>query len=378
MPKQSRPILLRPSNKAWPKCSAAPWLEEENKERILQNDSEEWSLEGDDAHQRAQTHLEDYLLGLEPDPPMDELKVYTDYVTSRHAVLGGELLVESKVQQFHNADYLGTVDAAIIHEGGIHIIDLKWGEGVAVFPEENTQLADYFRSLYESLDVTLADSDLVLITIVQPRYRGDTPIKTWSVTFRDIMDFTDLLGAKAELVYSRKGLEFHPSDETCQFCSAKPWCVAHHKWALETLPVTEEPLATISGEQLSEIYTNRKKLVKWVGQVEKFVTKSVDEGGFMARYFGYAPGKRKGNTTWTGATNRGIIRAIRKMFPDVKPEDCYKKTLLSPTQIKDTVLDPEQVEAFETSDLIYRPDPKPVIVPVSEVPTDDDVEDLLA
>ncbi|MDF1789724.1 MAG: FumA C-terminus/TtdB family hydratase beta subunit [Verrucomicrobiales bacterium] len=216
MSRQPRPVLLRPSDKAWPECSMAPWLLAQHEDRIIQNDDEEWSAEGTDAHNRAEAYLKAYVAGENPEAPTDELKVYTDYVTSTYDVWKEDdamLLVEQKAPLPHDQDYLGTVDAAIVTDDRLHIIDLKWGQGVNVSPTFNSQTAIYARAFYDSLTavglgVEMDSTDMMLITIVQPRYRGDNPVKTWSITFQEMMDYTDLLVSKAELIYEKKNLRY--------------------------------------------------------------------------------------------------------------------------------------------------------------------------
>ena len=363
----------------------APWLLAQHEDRIIQNDDEEWSAEGTDAHNRAEAYLKAYVAGENPEAPTDELKVYTDYVTSTYDVWKEDdamLLVEQKAPLPHDQDYLGTVDAAIVTDDRLHIIDLKWGQGVNVSPTFNSQTAIYARAFYDSLTavglgVEMDPTDMVLITIVQPRYRGDNPVKTWSISFQEMMDYTDLLVSKAELIYEKKNLRFNPSDSTCQFCDARPWCTAYNGWALENLPTMEGAIPAIEDETLVDLYLNRKKMVKWINNLEKHVTKSVSEGGYLSKYLGFAPGKRKGNTTWEEMTERSFVTRLRKLFPFIKREELYKEIRLSPTQVRGQLLDAEQSALID--DLTFRPDPKPTIVPISEVPPpDEEVTDLLA
>ncbi len=381
----SRPVLLRPSNKSWPLCTASPWLLEANKDRILRDTSSADSDEGSVAHDRAERWLKEWALGLDPAPPANELRVYTDYVATQASLgkarLGTDLLIEQKMPLYYDAGYEGMVDAAIIDSGNLHIIDLKWGQGVDVTPEENSQTAIYWRSLYEQLELKgwLAEDALATVTIVQPRYRGDTPIKTWVCTVDEMLRFTDDLAKTAENVYAKRDLEFHPSPETCQFCPAFSWCAAANGDAAdrELLKIVEEgvlpDLEVIDQEQMVDWYLNRAKVKSWLNKLEKYVWKNVTEGGDLSKDLGFAPGTRKGNTAWVDEDPKHVVRDLRKLFPHLKSSDLYEKKLMSPTKVINEVLDKDEAEEM-TKKLTFRPEPKPVIVPKDDASGDDLLE----
>ena len=123
-------------------------------------------------------------------PP--DIALYTDYVQS----LGGILQVEKRVKVSESVH--GTADAVVwdSHTATLEVIDLKYGQGVAVEVMDNLQLRIYALAALLTLNYP---AENVKVTIVQPRYNhAEGPIRSikfWSI---DLLDFhADLLDAEA-------------------------------------------------------------------------------------------------------------------------------------------------------------------------------------
>ena len=142
--------------------------------------------EGTQAHAVAEA----WLRGKDSDSDRDmveHVRVYVDHVTG----LGGKLHIEQRVKV--NDEVYGTADAVVWQDDAkhLHIVDLKYGAGVAVEVHGNLQLKIYALATLLTFGYPATQ---VTATIVQPRCpHGDGPVR--SVTF----DVVDLLDFHADL-----------------------------------------------------------------------------------------------------------------------------------------------------------------------------------
>lgn len=198
---------LSPSgSKRWINCTASIGYIEANSHRISGDGSSSYSNEGTQAHEYAEQYLNG-LIGLD-DIPNDfqmPLGVYFNHL--RELIVDnpkGEILIEREAPIFYEPDEIekerdgkivmerptGTVDFALVTDDKIVIRDLKYGQGVAVDAEDNSQLAIYAMSIIRELQedglYDFDQSTVVDIGIVQPRYRGDEPVKTWVITLAEL------------------------------------------------------------------------------------------------------------------------------------------------------------------------------------------------
>lgn len=374
-------VLLRPSNKAWPICSAQPWLEAQNQHRIPKDTRSKDSDEGSVAHDRA----ERVLRGEEERPGKDDLlAIYTDWVLDKaklNCVAQEDILVEAKMPTCVDPDYEGTVDAATIIFTDDHVIldidDLKWGVGQKVHAEGNTQTLNYARSLYEAKIKGLVETGVidevrtVRMSIIQPRYYGEeSPTSTWELSFEDFIRESDLLMVKADLIREKKDLKFVAGDH-CTFCPCQGFCLKRHEHALEHFPSLDEPFDSLSEERIAELYSNRKPVDKLLKQVTKHVEKTARAG--LSEFFGVATGTRFGNTSWTNP--KTVVRTIRKVVGGrLGSKDLHEQVLLTPTKVK-ALMTKEEIELAEEKALWFRPEPGKVVVPIAEADTVE-VEDV--
>lgn len=119
-----------------------------------EDEGSEYAREGSAAHALAEICLKQGVSAHGPAMPKEwaeyddfdlrtNVQVYLDYVR-RQMPPGSTLFVEQKVQIFGQYDVWGTADAVIVTaDGTIKIVDLKFGKGVLVDAEDNTQLILY-------------------------------------------------------------------------------------------------------------------------------------------------------------------------------------------------------------------------------------------
>lgn len=150
---------------------------------------------------------------------------YVDYVMAEHARLGGEVIIEARVNYSKYAqEGFGTSDALIISKERrtVKSIDLKFGKGVPVNAMNNAQAKLY--ALGGLLGYTKpGDIDAIEWTIHQPRldYVGED-----DCTVTELIDWAEnVVAPAAKLAWEGKG-NLVPTAKGCRFCKAAATCRA--------------------------------------------------------------------------------------------------------------------------------------------------------
>lgn len=118
------------------------------------------------------------------------LNPYITHVQSLMALPGAASVTEQRVMVPGTLNMVwGTLDfGAQVGAGDLHVVDLKFGRGVAVEPDASQLklyglgLAGFFKCTWERTSVTL--------TVCQPRL-GDQPLKTFSTTLGALQEWRD-------------------------------------------------------------------------------------------------------------------------------------------------------------------------------------------
>lgn len=364
----------------WTTCMASPRFCLENADKIPADLSSKFSQEGTTAHEVAAALLQDR----EPDPkncptPIDkDMRLhawnYAEYVQELRTPGAGmsKLLVEQKQALWYYEGRNAIVDAAVINPGSLHIVDLKYGQGVAVSPIENLQTTIYAYQIAHKLDLPLDFP--VFSHIYQPRCRGneDEPAHVWETTVGDIASRAGGISGKAKIILlnnETKGnpLAFAPSEKACRWCPAKAFCPARHDEMLdgiEALAVIEQPEATLpmpatlSTEQLTAVLRHKDNVIKWLKDAEAYAAARMSEGHLIPG-FKLVLG-RGGNRKWSDEK-----KAAEELGKTILKRDEY---------IEEHVISPSAAEKLlgkkkfskELTELVTRAPGTPTIAPVED------------
>lgn len=223
MKKSARLRLNASAAHTWTHCTAQPHYVQQYADKIPPQDTE-FNVEGTIAH----GVVEHYLTG-KPMPAKANAEMkkhaqgFKDYVKSLVPTgVAFREWSERKVSLFYVPGGNGYIDYALSFNGALHIVDYKYGQGVAVNALNNLQMAIYARSLIEE------DKDIpdwVYLHIYQPRVRQGDKTSFWALSYDELVQFTDdqVLGP-AEDVLAKKTLKFAPSADVCRFCPASEFC----------------------------------------------------------------------------------------------------------------------------------------------------------
>ena len=270
---------LSPSSSSrWLACPAsivrAPETEDEGSEA---------AHEGTAAHAFAEHCLVQHLSAAGADWPKDVdakydtpelrafIQTYLEYVRRIVKHEGGELFVEQRLEIFKQFDVFGTADAVIVTpDGMIHVIDLKYGRGILVDVEENTQLLMYGIGGLAFDWLCPVPVKGVTVHIVQPR-RQNLVSKTYSVE-----ELGQWVVENTHLVKRA----FDGTDEAtpgvhCKWCPVKATCRerAEHNLALASFDFVApapscKPLEGLSEEELVKLFIALPTFRNWLNDIE--------------------------------------------------------------------------------------------------------------
>ena len=265
----------------WMTCPGSVVLSEGMPEK-----SSAFAEEGTQAHEVAENLLSAVAHAADVSAEMlAHLAVYVDHVTG----LGGERHVEQRVH-VNDAIY-GTADAVVWQPDAsmLHIVDLKYGAGVAVEVVDNLQLKIYALATLLTFKYPATQ---VTATIVQPRCpHSDGPVRSVTYDVVELLDFhADLVDA-ADLVRqaskeSQRDSEIWltPSEKGCRWCLAAPKCPALKSKAQTLAKQVFAPGLPYDPKALSETLDFLPILEGWIKNTREFAYTEAERGNDIPQW----------------------------------------------------------------------------------------------
>ena len=246
----------------------------------------------------------------------DYVQVYVDYVKSKK----GMVLVEQFVDFSHVApEGFGTCDALVMDNDTLHVIDLKYGKGVRVDAENNTQALLYAIGSIDGHSWVAFKT--IVITIVQPRLDH---ISEWVIGIDELNAWAERLKQAAERA-SQSGAPRTPGEKQCQWCKAKATCGALKGFTEQAMLSQFDDLSppnpdTLSDQQLRKALESKKLILSWLDAVEGLVSERLESGESF-----------EGFKIVEGRSNRAWIDDGRaaSALSDLLGEDAFERKLLS-------------------------------------------------
>lgn len=282
------------SAERWMACPASIQLSE----GIVEGSSK-FAAEGTCAHELAEKALVedkrcDEYIGQEfeghiVDAEMAEYtQIYVDYVNSAGDGDFKDTIIEERFDLSHVAEGLfGTNDACISeYMGTLEIIDLKYGKGVQVFPENNKQLMYYALGASKG-----GEFSEVKLTIVQPRV--DNPIKSWTCSIERLEEFEQQL--KDAVALTKVSNPAMATGDHCRFCKAKAICPQMKKEIQSKVkmdfsaPVVMEDKSlpepkSMDSKTLVNVLDHVSMIRSWLDAVEKHAYGQLESGKELEGY----------------------------------------------------------------------------------------------
>lgn len=281
-------------------------------ERIPDNGSI-YAAEGSEAHELCEFKLRQ-LLGMEAHNPLDTpigLQYYDgtmEDAATGYAAFVLELLEEIRktcsdpiVMVEQKLDYsrwvkdgYGTGDAVIVADGTLHVVDFKYGTGVPISAEGNSQMRLYALGALDMFG-ELYDIDTVVTTIYQPRLAS---ISTDTISKDDLLDWAEnTLRPLADQAY--KGEGDLNAGSWCRFCKLRNSC---RKRAETNLAMAQHDFKlppTLSDEEIAVILDKLDDLISWAGDVKEYALNAALHG---TRFHGWKLVEGRSNRRYTDET----------------------------------------------------------------------------
>ena len=270
-------VLSASGSKRWLSCPPSARLE-----RKFPDKAGEAAQEGTLAHALAEARIRHWLgeisengLTLRIDslrhdalysPEMGEyVSEYVDLCIEKINEAQGVALVEERLDFSRWVkNGFGTGDMVIIGDGVLEIVDLKYGKGVPVSAEGNTQMQLYALGAIEQYGY-IYDFGHVRMSIFQPRNGG---LSTQLMSVAELLAWGESIKPIAELAYEGKG-EFK-AGEHCRFCRAAAQCKALAEYNLEIAKLEFRDPDLLTDGEVSFVLERVDGLVRYAEKIKTF------------------------------------------------------------------------------------------------------------
>lgn len=296
-------------------------------------------------------------------------------------------------------------------DGVLHIVDFKYGAGIAVDPDDNSQLM-YYAAAYAGENLPMYDQ--VALHIVQPRaFHSGGECRVWYTTGQYIYDyFADTAFPAAETCVEVEEMVreveeqyyddpdylkvkiietvspyLHSCEEACQWCDAVHDCPKFRTEMVANAAndfMVDEPPAKLDALPLPQTQEQLHRAMLWVPMLKKWL-KAVEQGADNFTMNGHTiPGFKRvaKRATKKYTDEEAVIKLMKKKR--FKKGEYIQEKLLTPAQMLKLLPDCEELDA-----LILSESSGTTVVPMSDKRAevrisaasdfdDDDDEDELA
>jgi hypothetical protein len=252
--------------------------------------------EGTKAHELAERLLNHAELHADDDPEMvAHVSIYTNHVLNLADPISGEttaLHVEQRVKV--SDEVYGTADAVVWQpeQKHLHIVDLKYGAGVAVEVHGNLQLKIYALAALLTFKYPATQ---VTATIVQPRCpHSDGPVRSVTFDVVDLLDFhADLEDAVKRVTECREEFGGYsdywlgyltPSEKGCRWCLAAPKCPKLKSKAQTLAKQVFAPGLPYDPVALAETLDFLPILEGWIKNTREFAYEEAEKGKVIPQW----------------------------------------------------------------------------------------------
>jgi hypothetical protein len=206
----------------------------------------------------------------------------------RKAGKGAELVIEARCDlPVSEPDQFGTTDAAIVEDFGLlEVIDFKYGAGVAVSAEENSQLIYYALGLAHRYNYNF---ERVRLTVIQPRKAIDGAfVRSWDTTVENLLEWKERF--ERGIQECKKPKPKFMAGDHCRFCSAKIVCKEFDNKALRSaqiafaddgdaqLPKPPSPKMPIPLEKLPKLLAAFPLIEQYIEAVREYAFEQIKAG----------------------------------------------------------------------------------------------------
>ena len=349
------------SSKMWIVCPPSAQLNAR-----MPDKGSEYAAQGTDAHALCEAKLK-MALGIEVEDPRADLTyldaemeecsdAYAQFVMEKVAAAKNPIVMVEQRLDFSKfvPEGFGTGDCVIVSEGTLHIIDFKYGTGIAVSAGDdeegvNPQLSCYALGALSAFD-GIYDIETVSMSIFQPRREV---AETYTVTKESLLGWAEEVLCPAAKLASEGGGEYKAGDH-CQFCKAKQICRKRAEYNLELARYDFEKPDTLEDAEVEAILARVDEFISWANDVKEYAFNAAVAG---KEWTGWK--LVEGRSTRKYVSEDAVADAVNKAGFDP-----YERKVLGITAMT-KLLGKAKFEELLGS-LIEKPAGKPTLVPKSD------------
>ena len=354
---RSHAVLSASSSSRWLACPPSAQLC-----AALPDTVTDYAREGTCAHELAEYKVQ-RLLGNSTSNPTENLDFYdtemedcTDsyaqYIAELLATLQEPMVLVEQRLDFSRyvPDGFGTGDCVIVADSVLTVIDFKYGKGVAVSAEHNSQMMLYALGALELFDA-LYDIAEIRMVIFQPRIQN---LSECTLPLSELLHWAETeLKPKAALAAKGEG-EFS-AGEHCRFCKVKATCRKRAAYNLQLAKYDFAMPDKLTDTEIETILATADQLTAWVADVKEYALRLALSG---KQWHGYKVVAGKSNRKYTNPT--AVAAAVQAYG-----KNPYKEPELLGVTAMEQLLGRTQFEALLGS-LTEKPQGKPTLVPYSD------------
>lgn len=274
----------------------------------------------------------------------------------------------------------GTADLAICQPRILDIVDWKYGKGVQVFAERNTQELLYALGFFEEFD-WLYNFQTIRLHIAQPRLNH---FDVWEITRAELIEWAAWAKERAYAAWKERA-DRSPSPKACQWCKVRIDCPALEatRAALADLsfeaidePITDaqmkelivpdmiaiEPARQLSTEQLARILRYRKLMEGWFSDIAEELTTRALQGDQVE---GWKIVQGRSHRRWKDEE----VAAEKLGLVGLEEAEIFERKIVSPNKseklLKAVGIGGKLMQSYLRT-LVDRPPGKPTLVPAGD------------
>lgn len=282
-------LLSASSAHKWLKCAPSARLEEK-----FPNKTSEYMEEGTLAHEIAEYKVRSYFL--EPVSKTAYTRKLNSFKKREHfdqemllhtdtylEFIKGEAM-QTGVRPFvaveQMVDYskyapegFGTADCLMISGDNLHIIDFKYGKGVAVDAENNPQMKLYALGALAQFGM-FYNIKVIKMSIVQPRIDN---VSSSSISVQELLNWAEN-EVKPQAQKAFMGLGDYCQGEHCKFCKAKGACEFRAKENIKIVEEVQNATGTLSNEEVGEFLSKTDGVEQWIKDLRGYALEQILKG----------------------------------------------------------------------------------------------------
>ena len=188
----------------------------------------------------------------------------------------------------------GTADCIMVGGDRILVADFKYGKGVRVEAEGNTQMQLYALGAWKKFSLVY-DIKRVMMVILQPRLSANPSV--WETSIEDLIHFGEYAKERAQLAAEGLG-DYNPGEDQCRFCRARQRCRARADYDIQLAfgGVIGKLPPLITNEEVGEYLAKGEDVAKWLKDLQDYALGACLAGDEIP---GYKAVEGRGSRDWT-------------------------------------------------------------------------------